>query len=82
MAKSHHPVYKTTKPLVTFLGTDAAYLIWTQYNADPGKILPLSHGVQDHAKENNEWKIVNVSAFWNVEPQIPAIRQLTERSFI
>lgn len=66
-----HPEYKTTKPLVTFFGTDAAYLIWTQYNADPEKkFYRVSHESRIMQKENNEWKIVNVSAFWDIAPKI------------
>lgn len=68
-----HPEYKTTKPLVTFFGTNTAYLIWTQYNADrEKKFYRVSHESRIMQKENNEWKIVNVSAFWNVAPKIEA----------
>ena len=68
-----HPVYKTTKPLVTIFGNDAAYLIWTQYNADTEKkFYRLSHESRIMQKEKEQWKIVNVSAFWDVDPKISA----------
>ena len=68
-----HPAYKRTQPSVTFLSPDAAYLIWTQYNADAEKkYYRLSHESRLMQKEKDGWKIVNVSAFWDIAPKIAA----------
>ncbi len=66
-----HPVFKRDKPQVKFFGKNMAYLIWTQYNADKDKtIYRASRETRIMEKEADGWKIVNVSAFWDVDKRI------------
>jgi hypothetical protein len=67
-----HPVVKREKPLVKFFNEKSAYLIWTQYNADQEKtIYRTSQETRIMEKDEEGWKIVNVSAFWDTQAQIP-----------
>ncbi len=66
-----HPVFKRDKPQVKFFGDNMAYLIWTQYNADKEKTnYRVSRETRLMERETDGWKIVNVSAFWDVGPKI------------
>jgi len=68
-----HPDVKRKKPLVKFFNEKSAYLNWEQYNADSKKIYyRVSHEIRLMEKESDGWKIVNVSAFWDVKPKIHA----------
>lgn len=68
-----HPDFIATKPTVKFFGTNAAYLIWRQYNADSEKkYYRVSQETRLMEKESDGWKIVNVSAFWDVAPKVAA----------
>ncbi len=67
-----HPVVKREKPLVKFFNEKTAYLIWKQYNADAEKTtFRTSQETRIMEKEEDGWKIVNVSAFWDTETKIP-----------
>ncbi|MBK8556824.1 MAG: hypothetical protein IPL65_14090 [Lewinellaceae bacterium] len=67
-----HPVVKREKPLVKFFNEKTAYLIWTQYNADKEKtIYRTSQEIRLMEKDEEGWKIVNVSAFWDTQLKIP-----------
>ncbi len=67
-----HPVVQREKPLVKFFNEKTAYLIWKQYNADQEKtIYRTSQETRLMEKDEAGWKIVNVSAFWDTQAQIP-----------
>ena len=67
-----HPVVRREKPLVKFFNDKAAYLTWKQYNADKEKTLfRSSQEIRIMEKQDDGWKIVNVSAFWDTERKIP-----------
>ena len=66
-----HPDVKKEKPQVKFFNENLAYLIWKQYNADQEKkFYRVSQETRIMEKESDGWKIVNVSAFWDVMPKI------------
>jgi hypothetical protein len=68
-----HPDVKKKKPLVKFFNENSAYLIWEQYNADAEKeYYRISQETRIMEKESDGWKIVNVSAFWDVKPKVHA----------
>lgn len=67
-----HPIVKREKPLVKFFNEKTAYLIWTQYNADKEKTnYRTSQEIRLMEKDEEGWKIVNVSAFWDTQLKIP-----------
>ena len=67
-----HPIVRKEKPLVTFFNNKSAYLIWKQYNADKEKtIFRTSQETRIMEKNEEGWKIVNVSAFWDTQSKIP-----------
>jgi hypothetical protein len=67
-----HPVVKRDKPLVKFFNDKTAYLTYTQYNADQEKkFYRTSQEIRIMEKEDDGWKIVNVSAFWDGQKAIP-----------
>ena len=67
-----HPVVRREKPLVKFFSKKLAYLIWKQYNADKGKTnFRTSQETRIMEKNEDGWKIVNVSAFWDTQLKIP-----------
>ncbi len=66
-----HPDFIASKPQIKFFGNEAAYLMWTQYNADQDKkFYRVSQETRLMEKESDGWKIVNVSAFWEVSPKV------------
>lgn len=71
-AGSSHPVVKRKNVKVKFYGDKAAHLTWDQYNSSRDQTYFLhSKEVRLMEKEKGEWKIVNVSAFWNYKKRIP-----------
>lgn len=67
-----HPVVKKEKPLVKFFNETTAYLLWKQYNADEkNEFYKISQESRIMEKEDDGWKIVNVSAFWDAKTKIP-----------
>ncbi|MBK7104644.1 MAG: hypothetical protein IPH62_05120 [Ignavibacteriae bacterium] len=67
-----HPVVKRDKPMIKFYSDSTAYLTWKQYNSDKeNKYFRTSFEIRIMEKENTGWKIVNVSAFWDTQPDIP-----------
>ncbi len=66
-----HPDFKRKKPVVKFFNEKSAYLNWEQYNADAEKKhYRVSQEMRLMEKEADGWKIVNVSAFWDVKPKV------------
>lgn len=68
-----HPDYKRKKPVVKFFNEKTAYLNWEQYNADANKeYYRISSEIRIMEKEQDGWKIVNVSAFWDSKSKVHA----------
>jgi hypothetical protein len=68
-----HPVVKRDKPQVKFFNETTAYLLWKQYNANKEATrYRVSQETRLMEKQADGWKIVNVSAFWDTEGDIPA----------
>ncbi len=71
-AGSSHPVVKRKNIKVKFYGNEAAHLTWDQFNSDRNQNYYLqSKEVRLMEKQDGQWKIVNVSAFWNYKNKIP-----------
>ena len=67
-----HPIVKRDKPVVKYFNDNTAYLFWKQYNADKDKkYYRISQEIRLMEKKEGAWKIVNVSAFWDVGSKIP-----------
>jgi hypothetical protein len=61
-----HPSVIRKNMVVKFFSPSLAYLVWDQYNSDPAeKLYTFSKESRLMEKINNEWKIVNVTAFWD-----------------
>ncbi len=70
--ESVHPRVERRNMLVTFLADNVAYLVWDQYNGDKeNKVFTVSKDQRIMEKENGQWKIVNVSSFWNYKKKMP-----------
>lgn len=70
-AGSSHPVIKRKNVMVKFYGDTAAHLTWDQYNSSRDQSYFLhSKEVRLMEKEDGQWKIVNVSAFWDYKNRI------------
>ncbi|MBK8623489.1 MAG: hypothetical protein IPN79_17445 [Saprospiraceae bacterium] len=68
-----HPDYKRSEVNVHFFSDKVAILHWKQYNADKDKkYYRVSDESRVMEKENDGWKIVNVTALWDVENKISA----------
>lgn len=68
---SSHPLVERRNMAVTFFTDSLAFLVWDQYNADEeNKFFTLSKDQRIMEKENGQWKIVNVSSFWNYKSKI------------
>ena len=66
-----HPVVKREKPVVKFFNDKTAYLTWKQYNSDEkNTYFRTSQETRIMEKNEDGWKIVNVTAFWDTEPKI------------
>jgi hypothetical protein len=69
---SSHPLIKRENIKVKFYGGHAAHLTWDQYNSNRTQEYYLhSKEVRLMEKVDENWKIVNVSAFWNYKNRIP-----------
>ncbi|MCA1758841.1 MAG: hypothetical protein LC658_03645 [Bacteroidales bacterium] len=70
---SSHPEVNRKNIRYHFLGQDAVHLIWEQYNSTSDlSAYNLSHEVRTLEKVNGEWKIVQVSAFWDYINTVPS----------
>lgn len=66
-----HPDYKRSDIDIHFFSDSLAYLSWKQYNADKEKkYYRVSGESRIMEKEADGWKIVNVTAMWDIEPKI------------
>lgn len=67
----HHPKYKRGAIQYKFFNDSTAYLIWEQINADEkGPKAQVSQETRLMEKEDDGWKIVNVSAFWDSKNRV------------
>ena len=70
---SSHPRVERKNMIIHFFSNDVAYLVWDQYNGDKeSKTFLHSKDERIMEKENGEWKIANVSSFWNYKNKIPS----------
>ncbi len=66
-----HPFVKKEKPIFKFFNSNAAYIIWKQYNADKDKqYFKISQETRLMEKQADGWKILNVTALWNAKSKI------------
>ncbi len=71
--KSMHSKVEKRNLVVHFFSENLAYLSWDQYNSDQNmEIFTPSKEQRIMEKESGEWKIVNVSAYWDYKTRIPA----------
>lgn len=69
---SSHPEVIRKNMVVKFFTPQVAYLVWDQYNSDQEKKnYTFSKEERIMEKIGGEWKIANVSAFWNYKKIIP-----------
>ncbi len=70
---SSHPVVLRKNIITKFYADTVAYLLWDQYNSDQAaQLFQYSKETRLMEKRNGEWKIVNVSAFWDYKNYVPA----------
>lgn len=63
---SSHPVVLRKNIITKFYADTVAYLLWDQFNSTKDSTtFQYSMEVRLMEKRNGEWKIVNVSAFWD-----------------
>lgn len=66
-----HPTVLRKNMLVKFFSPSAAYLLWDQYQSDSAqKMFTFSKEIRLMEKENEQWKILNVSAFWEYKNRL------------
>ncbi|MFN7117507.1 MAG: hypothetical protein ACK4TA_11960 [Saprospiraceae bacterium] len=69
---SSHPKVERRNMIFKFYGDNMVYMTWDQYNSDKEvKYYLLSKEVRMLEKQQGQWKIVNVSAFWDYDNKIP-----------
>lgn len=67
-----HPIVERRRITFKFYGKDACYLTWDQYNSNKDGNFRHSKEVRVMEKQNGQWKIVCVAAFWDYVNIIPA----------
>lgn len=69
---SYYPRVERRNMVVKFFSPNLAYLVWDQYNSDQeNKSFRHSKDQRIMEKINGQWKIVNVSAYWDYSSTIP-----------
>jgi hypothetical protein len=69
---SSHPRVERRNLQVKFFSPTVAYLIWDQYNSDPDlKMFVPSKETRIMEKIDGQWRIVNVTAFWDSGKAFP-----------
>jgi len=70
--KSLYPIVERKNVQVKFFGERAAYLFWEQYqNKGKQSLYKKSQEIRVMEKINEEWKILNLSTFWDYENMVP-----------
>jgi hypothetical protein len=70
--ESMYPKVERRNMVVKFFSDSTAYLAWDQYNSDQqNKTYTYSKDQRIMQKEGGQWKIANVSAFWDYKKKIP-----------
>lgn len=68
-----HPKVERKNLNIHFFNPQLAYLSWDQYNSDAEmKVFTLSKDSRLMEKENGEWKILNVTSYWDYKNTITA----------
>ncbi len=68
-----HPKVERKNLKIHFFTDTLAYLTWDQYNSDQeSKIYTLSKDSRLMEKDNGEWKIANVTSYWDYKNTITA----------
>lgn len=74
-ASSTHPVVQRRNMVVHFFTDSVATLMWNQYNINKAKNnYTFSKDTRLLEKINGEWKIVNVSSYWDYKNLVPVDR--------
>ncbi len=69
---SSHPRVERRNMVINFFNENIAFLVWDQYNGDmENKIFTVSKDQRIMEKENGQWKIANVSSFWDYKNKVP-----------
>ena len=71
--KSSHPRVERKNMIIKFFSEKLAYLVWDQYNSDTNS-MTFIHSKDQRIMEkiNGEWKIANVSSYWDYKNVIPS----------
>lgn len=71
--QSSHPIVEKRNMVIKFFNNNVAYLVWDQYNSDKeGKSFIHSKDQRIMEKIGKDWKIANVSSFWDYKNIVPA----------
>ncbi len=69
---SSHPKVVRKNMLFKFFTAELVYMMWDQYNSDPDKMrFTFSKECRIMEKINGEWKIANVTSYWDFRREIP-----------
>lgn len=71
--QSSHPWVERRNMKIKFFSDKLAYLVWDQYNSDKDSLtFIMSKDQRIMEKMNGDWKIVNISSYWDYKNVIPA----------
>lgn len=77
---SIHPVVLRRSMITKFYADTAAFFLWDQYNSTRDSLTFLfSKDVRIMEKQNGNWKIINVSRFWDYSNKAIPILQLINK---
>jgi hypothetical protein len=69
---SYYPRVERRNMVIKFFSDKLAWLVWNQYNSDQdNKWFRHSKDQRIMEKVNGQWKIANVSAYWDYNSKIP-----------
>ena len=70
---SSHPKVIRKNIVYKFFTESLVYMMWDQYNSDPDELrYTFSKDCRIMEKVKGEWKIVNVTSYWDYKKSIPA----------
>ena len=70
--ESLYPRVERKNMVVKFFSDSLAYLVWDQYNGDKdNRFFFHSKDERIMQKQNGQWKIANVSSYWDYKNKIP-----------